>query len=72
MDLNKIDFDNLQEESLEKVSGLERRTFMKMGLMITGVFAGGQVLSVVSKVNEVFASPGEFAKKYPYKPHIVY
>jgi len=69
MNFKKIDLDNLQEESLEKVSGLERRTFMKMGLMITGVFAGGQVLSVVSKVNEVFASPGEFAKKYPYKPH---
>ncbi|MDH3328544.1 MAG: 4Fe-4S dicluster domain-containing protein [Desulfobulbaceae bacterium] len=69
MNFNKIDIDNLQEESLEKVSVRERRTFMKMGLMITGVFAGGQILSVVSKVNEVFASPSEFVEKYPYKPH---
>ena len=28
-----------------------------MGLYVIGVFAGGQILSVVSKVNEVFASP---------------
>lgn len=69
MDFNKIDLDNLKEESLDKVSGLERRTFMKMGLLITGVFAGGQILSVVSKVNEVFASPGGFVEKYPYSPH---
>ena len=69
MNFNKIDLDNLQEESLEKVSSLERRTFMKMGLMITGVFAGGQILSLASKVNEVFASSSDFLEKYPYKPH---
>lgn len=69
MDLNKIDIDNLKEESLDTVSGLERRNFLKMGLMITGVFAGGKILSVVSKVDEVFASTINFAEKYPYKPH---
>jgi len=69
MDLNKIDLENLKEESLDTVSGLERRNFLKIGLMITGVFAGGQILSVVSKVDEVFASTRSFVENYPYKPH---
>ncbi len=69
MDLNKIDLDNLKDEGLDSVSELERRTFLKMGLMITGVLAGGQILSVVSKVDEVFATTSNFVEKYPYKPH---
>jgi len=69
MDLNKIDFDNLKKENLDNVSSEERRTFLKMGLAITGVFAGGQILSVVSKVNEVFASTTDFVEQYPYSPH---
>ena len=69
MDLRKIDLDNLKEESLDKVSGMERRSFLKMGLQITGVFAGGQILSVVSRVNDIFASETDFLEKYPYKPH---
>ncbi len=69
MDLKNIDLDNLKEESLESVSREERRTFLKIGLAITGVFAGGQILSVISKVDEVFASSDEFEKQYPYSPH---
>jgi len=69
MNLKKVDFDNLKEEGMDSVSSMERRSFMKMGLKITGVFAGGQILSVVSSVNEVFGSGREFVEKYPYKPH---
>lgn len=69
MKLSKIDLDNLKEESLDLVTSLERRTFLKMGLLITGVFAGGQIFSVVSNVNEVFASSTDFLEKYPYSPH---
>lgn len=66
---NKIDLDNLKEESLDSVNSLERRTFLKIGLAITGVYAGGRILSVVSKVNEAFASTTDFVEKYPYRPH---
>lgn len=69
MKLNKIDLDNLRQESNDLVPELERRDFLKMGLAITGVFAGGRILSVVSKVNEVFASTTDFVERYPYKPH---
>lgn len=40
-----------------------------MGFVVTGVFAGGSILSLVSNAEKVFASGGEFAEKYPYKPH---
>lgn len=54
---------------MENVSMQERRDFLKMGLVITGIFAGGTMLSAVSGINKVFASPEEFTEKYPYKPH---
>jgi Fe-S-cluster-containing dehydrogenase component len=47
---------------------IERRDFLKIGLAITGVIAGGTVLSLISDVGTVF-SPGAYRKKYPYKPH---
>lgn len=69
MKFNKFDLDNLPNEGLGSVSEMERRSFLKIGMAITGVFAGGQLLSVVSRVNEVYASTTDFVKKYPYKPH---
>jgi len=69
MKLNKIDLDNLPNEGLDSVTEIERRSFLKVGLAITGVFAGGKILSVVSKVNEVYASSTEFTQEYPYSPH---
>jgi Fe-S-cluster-containing dehydrogenase component len=52
-----------------RTSGIERREFLKIGLAITGVFAGGTIFSAMSVANRLFASAGEFAEKYPYKPH---
>lgn len=69
MKLNKIDLDNLQKENSSLITGLERRTFLKMGLAITGVFAGGRILAVVSNVSEAFASTTDFVRQYPYNPH---
>lgn len=69
MKFPQIDLDNLKQESDDLITGFERRTFLKMGLAITGVYAGGRLLSVVSKVNEVFASTNNFLDKYPYSPH---
>jgi Fe-S-cluster-containing dehydrogenase component len=65
----KLNFDGLREDKMNKVSAIERRDFLKLGFAITGVFAGGTVLSLVSNVKKVFASPGEFTDQYPYKPH---
>lgn len=61
--------EKLKKESPEKLPVLERREFLKMGLVVTGIFAGGSILSLVSNAKNVFASAGEFAEKYPYKPH---
>jgi len=47
---------------------IERRDFLKIGLAITGVIAGGTVLSLISNVGSSFA-PSAYRKKYPYKPH---
>jgi Fe-S-cluster-containing dehydrogenase component len=52
-----------------KISDMERRDFLKIGLLITGVFAGGSVLSAMSVVNRAFASTKQFSAQYPYKPH---
>ncbi len=64
-----LDFKNLKADSQEKLPRFERREFLKVGLVVTGVFAGGTVLSLMSNIQRVFASPEEFKKRYPYKPH---
>lgn len=69
MKFGKIDFKGLKEEKPGTVSFLERREFLKIGLAITGVFAGGSILSVISNMNKVYATSEEFKEKYPYKPH---
>lgn len=61
--------ENLKRDPSGKLPALERREFLKMGFIVTGVFAGGSILSLVSNAEKVFASAGEFAGQYPYKPH---
>ncbi|MGV8058476.1 MAG: 4Fe-4S dicluster domain-containing protein [Smithellaceae bacterium] len=51
-----------------KISEIDRREFLKIGLAITGVFAGGTLVSVVSAAEKVFPR-GSITEKYPYKPH---
>jgi tetrathionate reductase subunit B len=65
----KINFENLKPENLDSVSSMERREFLKIGLVITGVFAGGTILSAISNINKVFAAPEGKTAKYPYSPH---
>ena len=60
---------NLDNEGVGSLASDERRHFLKMGLLVTGVFAGGSLLSLVSAVDKVYATPGQFGEKYPYKPH---
>ena len=69
MKFSKLDLENLKKENLDSVSMVERREFLKIGLVITGVFASGTILSAISNMNKVYASLEEAAEKYPYKPH---
>ena len=69
MKFSKLDLENLKKENLDSVSMVERREFLKIGLVITGIFAGGTIMSAISNMNKVYASLEEAAKKYPYKPH---
>lgn len=57
-----------EKETPEFQLEMERRDFLKMGLVITGVLAGGSVLSLISSVGKASASD-IYRKKYPYKPH---
>lgn len=63
------DFEKMSSEGTENLPVEERRNFLKMGLLVTGVFAGGTLLSVTSTAKKIFASTVEFVGQYPYKPH---
>jgi len=65
----KLNLDGLRKENPKKIGEIERREFLKLGFVITGLFAGGTILSLVSDVNSVFATPEDFVQNYPYKPH---
>ncbi|HMK43077.1 MAG TPA: 4Fe-4S dicluster domain-containing protein [Dissulfurispiraceae bacterium] len=69
MKINDIEFDEQKAATPDLLSHMERRSFLKLGLAVTGVLAGGSILSLSSVVNTVFASPAAHAAKYPYKPH---
>jgi protein NrfC len=62
-------FKNLKTEEEGCVPDETRREFLKIGLIITGVAAGGSLLNVVSVVAEGLATSEELQKEYPYKPH---
>lgn len=71
MKFPNINLDNLKNEGTESVTPQERRKFLKLGLAVAGVYAGGKILSLTSLVGEAHASGAgtEFVKKYPYNPH---
>ncbi len=64
MKFNINDIDKMTSESMDSVSALERRTFLKIGLLITGVYAGGKVLQVTPA-----EASGGHAPAYSYSPH---
>jgi len=55
-------------EASGRISSVDRRAFLKIGLVVTGVFAGGAVVSAVSAAERIFPR-GSFPETYPYKPH---
>jgi len=68
--MNVKELEKLQSEDLKKVSSEERRTFLKAGLAVTGMFMGGTVLSLTSAGDAgavIAREPVE--EQYPYSPH---
>ena len=63
------DLEKMRNEGPESLPSEERRKFLKMGLVVTGVFAGGSVLSLTSARNVYGMLEGIHLKHYPYKPH---
>ncbi len=69
--MNIKELEKLQNEGVENLPSKERRTFLKAGLAVTGVFMGGTVLSLTSAEN-VQAKAEEAASSgasFPYSPH---
>jgi len=70
MDINELE--KSTNEGVSNLPSLERRTFLRAGLAITGLFMGGTVLSLTS-VRDAEAAVGSMPKDekrpYPYKPH---
>lgn len=62
--------EKLENEGTDMLPSAERRSFLRAGLMITGVFLGGTVFSLTSssKAGSALAAMGT-APKFPYSPH---
>ncbi len=69
MNFMRIDLDRLKPEEVDTVTPMERRTFLKLGLAVTGVYAGGKILSLVSNIGTAEAINFDPGMKYPYRPH---
>ncbi|MFC1769598.1 4Fe-4S dicluster domain-containing protein [Nitrospirota bacterium] len=65
----KIDLDNIKRDKDENITDSERRTFLKYGLLITGVFAAGKLLSVVPDIKDAYASDLMDREYNGYSPH---
>lgn len=68
--MNIKELEKLQSEDLKNFSSKERRTFLKAGLAITGLFMGGTVLSL-TPVKKAKAVVGQEPRedKFPYSPY---
>ncbi len=70
--MNIDELEKMESEDLSTLPSAERRKFLKMGLMITGLYLGGTVLSLRS-VRDASATgaPGVVPEpgQYPYNPH---
>lgn len=68
--MNITELEKLTNEGVEHLPTLERRTFLRAGLAITGLFMGGTILSLTS-VRNAESAVGAMPKneKYPYSPH---
>jgi len=66
----KIDeLEQMDSEDLTTLPSAERRKFLQLGLVITGMYLGGSVLSLTSVKNVHAAGVVPEIGKYPYDPH---
>ena len=65
------DLKKLNNEGVENLQSEERRTFLRFGLTITGVFLGGSILSLTSahKVQGALSGGKILRTDFPYSPH---
>ncbi len=68
--MNIKELEKLENEGEGGLHSKERRTFLRAGLAITGLFMGGSVLSLAS-VKNADSAVGSMptTSKYPYSPH---
>lgn len=64
------DLERIESESTDTISSKERRTFLKLGFAVTGVYLGGSVLSLMP-TKEALASRriGAELGDWSYSPH---
>lgn len=69
MNINELE--TLVNEGVENLPPLERRTFLRAGFAITGLFLGGSVLSLttIRKAHAGILDNFSGAAKHQYKPH---
>ncbi len=68
MNINELE--KMENEGVDHLPSLERRTFLRAGLAITGLFMGGTILSLTSaRSAESAIAPLPGKHNYPYKPH---
>ncbi len=66
----KIDeLEKLPSEDISTLASAERRKFLRLGLVVTGMYLGGTVLSLTSARNSQAAGVVPEIGKYPYSPH---
>jgi protein NrfC len=63
------DLEQMESEDLKSLASAERRSFLKLGLAVTGMYLGGTVLSLTSVRDANAAGVVPEVGKYPYKPH---
>lgn len=68
--MNIHELEKLKSEGTEHLPSQERRTFLKAGLAITGVYLGGSILSLTSARQAGASAPAAKDEyPYPYRPH---
>ncbi|MGA7278642.1 MAG: 4Fe-4S dicluster domain-containing protein [Desulfocapsaceae bacterium] len=63
------ELEKMTPEHPDRLPSRERRTFLKMGLAVTGVYLGGSILSLTSVKNVLAEGVVPKVGKYPYSPH---